>query len=283
MSYATELETAQDAARRAGQILLRYREQGTRYGWKPSNRDGLMNYEVVSEADVEVDTALRETLLGAFPGDGWLSEEQHDDPHGPDGRLNRERVWIVDPLDGTREFLQGIPEYAVSIALTVGGVAVLGVVYNPANDEMYAASISPRSAGRDVPEGQRGVANRFALDPAETLGESFMLAGRGEWRFGDLPPVPDGTRLMPVGSIAYRMALLASGTGCLIFTVGRRREWDLAAGAALLNAAGATVTNVHGQPLRFNREDTEVDGLIAARPNIHAAARSMWQGSGWRL
>lgn len=270
MTYDTELDVAQDAARRAGEILLRYREQGARYGWKESSRDGFMNYEVVSEADVEVDGALRETLLGAFPGDGWLSEEQHDDPHGPLGRLNRERVWIVDPLDGTREFLQGIPEYAVSIALAVGGRPVLGVVYNPANDEMFAAA--------------NGAANeRLALDPAGRLGESFMLAGRGEWRFGDLPPVPDGTRLMPVGSIAYRMALLASGTGCLIFTVGRRREWDVAAGAALLDAAGATVTNVYGQPLRFNQAETEVDGLIAARANIHTEARAMWMGSGWRL
>ena len=270
MNYQPELDAAEAAARRAGQILLRYREHGARYGWKESNRDGLMNYEVVSEADVEVDAALRETLLGAFPGDGWLSEEQHDDPHGPSGRLNRERVWIVDPLDGTREFLQGIPEYAVSIALTVGGVAVLGVVYNPALDAMYHAAAGGPGEG-------------FALDPALRLQDSFMLAGRGEWRFGDLPPVPDGTKLMPVGSIAYRMALLATGTGCLIFTVGRRREWDVAAGAALLSAAGATVTNVHGQPLQFNQPETEVDGLIAARAGIHTAARAMWMGSGWRL
>ena len=270
MTYDTELDAAQHAARRAGQILLRYQQRGARYGWKPSNRDGFSNYEVVSEADVEVDNALRETLLGAFPNDGWLSEEQHDDPHAPAGRLQRERVWIVDPLDGTREFLQGIPEYAVSIALAVAGTPVLGVVYNPAADEIYAATCGAPS-------------DRLTLDPAQHLRDSFMLAGRGEWRFGDLPPVPQGTKLMPVGSIAYRMALLATGTGCLIFTVGRRREWDLAAGAALLSAAGATVTNVHGQALQFNQANTEVEGLIAARANIHTAARAMWTGSGWRL
>ena len=82
---------------------------------------------MVSEADVEVDGALRETLLGAFPQDAWLSEEAHDDRE----RLLQRRVWIVDPLDGTREFLQGVPEYAVSIALAFNGEAVLGVVYNP--------------------------------------------------------------------------------------------------------------------------------------------------------
>ena len=101
--------------------------------------------------------------------------------------------------------------------------------------------------------------------------------------FGDLPPVPNGTQLLPVGSIAYRMALLASGTGSLIFTVGRRKEWDVAAGAALLAAAGAQVTNVDGEALRFNRRDTAVRGLIAARPSIHAEAREMWRRSGWRL
>ena len=88
---------------------------------------------------------------------------------------------------------------------------------------------------------------------------------------------------MPVGSIAYRMALLANGTGCLIFTAGRRHEWDLAGGAALLAAAGAEVTDLDGEALRFNRPDPAVRGLIAARPLIHAEAREMWKRSGWRV
>ena len=183
--------------------------------------------------------------------------------------LNR-RVWIVDPLDGTREFLQGVPEYAVSIALAHNGHAVLGVVYNPDADDMFAATVDSQH-------------ERFQLDHAATLSESYMLVGRGEWHFGDLPPVPEGTKVMPVGSIAYRMALLATGQGCLIFTPGRRSEWDLAAGAALLTAAGAMVTNIDGQPLQFNQAEPSVKGLIAARPNIHREARQMWQNSGWRI
>ena len=221
---------------------------------------------MVSEADIEVDALLRRELLTTFPGDGWLSEEQPDDA----ARLQHERVWIVDPLDGTREFLQGVPEYAVSIGLVVNGEAVAGVVFNPARDELYAASIG-------------GENDDLQLDTALSLREGYMLAGRGEWRFGDLPPVPDGTRLLPVGSIAYRMALLASGTGCLIFTVGRRHEWDLAGGAALLAAAGAQVSDVEGRELRFNQPDPSVRGLIAARPLVHAEARELWRQSGWRL
>ena len=237
--------------------MLRYSESGARYGWKPGDRWGS---ELVSEADIAVDTTLRKSLLGSFGDDGWLSEEHPDDRE----RLGHERVWIVDPLDGTREFLQGVPEYAVSIGLSVGGEAVAGVVFNPAKDELYAAALG----------GEEG---ELALDDTPSLAEGYMLAGRGEWRFGDLPPVPNGTQLLPVGSIAYRMALLASGTGSLIFTVGRRKEWDVAAGAALLAAAGAQVTDVDGEALRFNRRDPAVRGLIAARPAIHAEAREMWR------
>ena len=205
-------------------------------------------------------------MLGAFPDDAWLSEEAHDDRE----RLLHRRVWIVDPLDGTREFLQGVPEYAVSIALAVNGQAVLGVVYNPAADEMYAATSG-------------SVDGRFGLEDVNALSESYMLVGRGEWHYGDLPPVPDGTKVMPVGSIAYRMALLATGKGCLVFTPGRRSEWDVAAGAALLDAAGATVTDIEGKALQFNQAEPSIKGLIAARPRVHGEARRLWQESGWTI
>ncbi len=261
--YAAELEAAAEAARAGGAILRRYSERGVRYGWKPGGQWGM---ELVSEADIEVDAALRERILGAFPEDGWLSEEHPDDA----ARLGKRRVWIVDPLDGTREFLSGVPEHAVSIGLAVDGAAAAGAVFNPAKGEMYSGS----AAGAD---------GRFGLDGAGSLAEGFMLAGRGEWRWGDLPPVPDGTKLMPVGSIAYRMALLATGTGNLLFTAGRRSEWDVAAGAALLAAAGAVVTDVAGEPLRFNQPEPTVRGLIAGSASLHAEARALWRRSGWRL
>ena len=273
MDLSAELDAAQEAARRGGEILRRYQRSGARYGWKRSDERQRQTaggpsiaYEVVSEADIEVDAALRETLLGAFPDDAWLSEEAHDDRR----RLLHRRVWIVDPLDGTREFLQGVPEYAVSIALAHNGRAALGVVYNPDADEMFAAAADSDD-------------KRFQLESAGGLAESYMLVGRGEWQYGDLPPVPDGTRVMPIGSIAYRMAMLATGNGCLVFTPGRRNEWDLAAGAALLEAAGATVTDIDGRPLQFNQAEPSVKGLIAARAEIHSEARQMWQRSGWRI
>ena len=123
-----ELEVATEAARRAGGEVLRMREEGLRYGRKGG-------YELVSEADIRAAEILHEALTGAFPDTGWLGEEHHDTAE----RLDRERVWVVDPIDGTREYLQGHPEYAISVGLVVKGRPALGVVHNPATDEMHAA------------------------------------------------------------------------------------------------------------------------------------------------
>ena len=263
-SYGRELEVARAAAETAGAVLMRYAERGARYGLKASNDGGR---ELVSEADLEADRVLQREILECFPGDGWLSEERHDDG----ARLSEERVWIVDPLDGTREFLMGMSEFSVSIALVVRGAPVLGVVYNPAEEEMFAAA---QGAPLDP---------RLVLAPATGMAEALVLTGHGEWYARELPPLPVGTRVMRVGSIAYRMALLSSGTGGLIFTAGERSEWDVAAGAALLLAAGATVTDLDGAVLRFNRAEPKVRGLIAGRPAVHADALALWDEKGWPI
>lgn len=260
--YADERAAAEAAARAAGEVLRRFASDGVRYGFKHDPERGR---ELVSEADLEADRAIAETIHGAFPDDAYLSEEQVDDP----SRVTHARVWIVDPLDGTREFLSGVPEYAVSVGLAVDGEAVVGAVYNPAHDEMYAAAV-----GQTPSFG--------ALSTAASLAETHVLLGRGEWRWGDIPPLPEGTKAMVVGSVAYRMALLASGTGGLLFTVSERKEWDLAAGAALLRAAGATVTDLDGDPLVFNKPEPWAPPYIAANAHVHAEALALWRRSGWR-
>jgi myo-inositol-1(or 4)-monophosphatase len=260
--YRDELATAIEAARRAGDILRRFADDGVRYGWKANPERGR---ELVSEADLEADEAIHTVIRAAFPNDAYLSEEQEDDPV----RLKADRVWIVDPLDGTREFLQGVPEYAVSIGLVVDGAPVVGAVYNPAQDELVAAAV--------------GDGQLTDLSPAPTLAETQVLFGRGEWRWGGIPPLPEGTRVLVVGSIAYRMALLARGTGGLLFTINERKEWDIAAGAALVLAAGATLTDLDGDPLVFNKPDPFAPAYIAANPTLHAAALQLWRDSGWSL
>ncbi|MCZ7575891.1 MAG: hypothetical protein M5U18_02070 [Dehalococcoidia bacterium] len=161
---AEELRIAIEAARIAGGEVARLQRDGVRYGRKEG-------WELVSEADIRAAEILHETLTKAFPGDGWLSEEHTDTAH----RLGRERVWIVDPIDGTREYLQGIPEYAISIGLAIGGRPALGVVHNPATGEIFAAECL----------------TALERAPTEPTGRPFdVLVGRGEKAHDDVPPLP---------------------------------------------------------------------------------------------
>ena len=221
------------------------REEGLRYGRKGG-------YELVSEADIHASEILHEALTGAFPDDGWLGEEHPDTAD----RLDRERVWVVDPIDGTREYLQGHPEYAISVGLVVQGRPALGVVYNPATDEMHAA-VCPDPP----PEAMAG---------NEPKREYLALVGRGEDRLGEVPPLPGQGRTRPVGSVAYRLALVAAGKGDVVVTWYPRQEWDVAAGAALCLSRGLTVTDVLGQPLEFNQPRPLVRGLLVAEAGLHA-------------
>ena len=168
-----------------------------------------------------------------------------------------------------RDSLQGVPEYAVSIGFVVDGAPVVGAVYNPARDELVAAAV--------------GDGTLTNLSAAPTVAETQVLFGRGEWRWGDIPPLPEGTRALVVGSIAYRMALLARGTGGLVFTINERKEWDIAAGAALVLSAGATLTDLEGNSLVFNKPHPVAPAYIAANPALHAAALQLWRSSGRTL
>ncbi len=228
------------------------REEGLRYGRKGG-------YELVSEADIHASEILHEALTGAFPDDGWLGEEHPDTAD----RLDRERVWVVDPIDGTREYLQGHPEYAISVGLVVQGKPALGVVYNPATDEMHAA-VCPDPP----PEAMAG---------NEPKREYLALVGRGEDRLGEVPPLPGQGRTRPVGSVAYRLALVAAGKGDVVVTWYPRQEWDVAAGAALCLARGLTVTDVLGQPLEFNQPRPLVRGLLVAEAGLHARIHAYFQ------
>lgn len=239
---STELQVAISAARLAGVEVMRLREEGVRYGRK----DG---WELVSEADVRAAVIVHEQISSAFPDDGWLSEEHVDTTR----RLDCDRVWVVDPIDGTREYLQGIPEFAISIGLVQAGVPVLGVVYNPAKDEMFSGAVdgAAESGSRMTPASVR------------------VLVGRGEHRNDEVLPLPGGARAIPIGSVAYRLALLSAGTGDAVMTGYGRSEWDVAAGVALCLGQGMRATDILGRPLPFNQPEPAVRGLLVARPGVH--------------
>ncbi len=238
------LEATVEIVERVGASLRQLRERGVRFGRKPG-------YELVSEADLLAAERLREALSKLVPDAAWLSEEHVDTGH----RLASPCVWIVDPLDGTREFLLGVPEYALSVALVENGQPVLGVVHNPARGHTVAALVPSEAIDVKV---DGPVPDRMRV-----------LVGRGEADLDEVPPLPGNVEVQGVGSVAYRLALLAEGSADAVVSHYPRAEWDVAAGAAVCAARGVVVTDYFGRPLRFNKPNPAVAGLLAARPAVH--------------
>src|SRR5258708_39376486 len=187
-----ELTLAKKAARVAGDILRgHWRRGGYHIGSK-----GVDN--PVTAADLEADRAIKKLLHDPFPEYGWLSEETVDN----DARLKCRRVWIVDPLDGTKEFINGIPEFSVAIALVEDGVPILGVTYNPIKREMYWAA---RGTGCHLNTRRVRVTRTRKLQGATVLASRSETA-RGEWQgFHGL------LKVSPTGSAAYKLAMVAAG------------------------------------------------------------------------
>ena len=246
-----ELALARKAARAAGEILRGYwKREGLKVGSK--GRDN-----PVTQADLEADTALKKLLRDPFPAYGWLSEETADN----DDRLRCRRVWIVDPLDGTKEFINGIPEFAVAIALIEDEVPVLGVTYNPIKREMLW--------------GGRGVGCHLNTRPVRvtrtrTLARATVLASRSETARGEWKVFQGTMKVSPTGSVAYKLAMVAAGKADATFTRSPKSEWDIASGAALVAAAGGKITDAEGRELRFNQRNVKLEGLIADNGILHA-------------
>ena len=207
----------------------------------------------VCEVDLAVDAFLQERLGTLDPEAGWLSEETLDDSD----RIERRRLWVVDPIDGTRDFLRGRPGWCVSIALVEDRVPVLGVLAAPMRDELWTAARG-RGSWRN---GQRlRVSPRAGLAGARVPADTLPKVDR------DLVAVDKPN------SIALRIAMVGAGEADLLATLRWGFEWDIAAAALIAEEAGATVTGALGQPLAFNTASGEAFGVLVATPGIHAAA-----------
>ena len=209
--------------------------------------------EVVCDIDLAANDMLRTALRDLDPEAGWLSEETADSAE----RLMGSRVWVVDPIDGTRDFVRGRPGWAVSVALVEGGRAVLGVLDAPARDEHWAAEVGKGATRNGL---LLQASDRTALPGARVPADV-------------LPNVDaDLVAVFKPNSIALRMAMVASGDADLLAAVRWGHEWDIEAAALIAQEAGATVTDARGQTLRFNSTKGEMFGVLATAPGIHAAA-----------
>jgi myo-inositol-1(or 4)-monophosphatase len=236
-----DLHLARDAARAAGAaIRARFgRQRPVRY--KAPDQP-------VTEADEEADRVLRGALLRARPGYGWISEESASAPAAADGR-----VWVVDPLDGTVNFVQGVGDFTVSVGLLERGTPVLGVVYNPMTDELYHA-VQGEGAFRDGLPIHAGTGG---------AGAPVLVVSLGERAEGGLDRFVDGFRVTEVGSTTLKIARVAEGRADAYVSVGMKGVWDVCAAEVIAAEAGAVVLDGEGRPLRYEDPAGTIAGLIA--------------------
>jgi myo-inositol-1(or 4)-monophosphatase len=254
--YREELELALAAARKAGAAVMKYFGHDLVVQMKAPDQP-------LTEADLEADRILHDALMGVHPDYGWLSEETVDDRE----RLQHRRVWIVDPIDGTRSFIAGHPEFTLSIGLVEDTEPIVGVVFNPARDEMFYTC---RAAGAWVSRaGAEAV--RCGARPLHIDRTASLLASRSEIAAGEFEPFRDQWDIQPAGSTAYKLACVAAGSGDAFISRGPKSEWDVCAGVLLVTEAGGRATDLNGLPPRFNQARPYVHGIIAASNPLHEA------------
>jgi myo-inositol-1(or 4)-monophosphatase len=207
---------------------------------------------LVSEVDIATDLRLRAMLGAIDPDAGWLSEETADSP----ARLSCRRIWCVDPIDGTRDFLRGREGWAVSIALVEDGQPIVGVLYAPARDELW---VGRRGRGATCNGAPVASGNRAALLGARVPAHELPAVDR------------DLVKVFQPNSIALRMAMVASDQADLVATLRWGFEWDIAAAALIVTEAGGRVTDAFGEPLAFNTARAQAFGVVACVPAIHGA------------
>jgi len=236
--------------REAGNIARRY--YGGKYKtWNKSHGNP------VSDADIEIDRFLKHTLLPQRPDYGWLSEETDDDP----ARLSCERVFVVDPIDGTYGFLKQRPQFTIVAAVVENGRPVAASIYNPITGEMFEAT---QGTGALKNGGRIFVSTRSGFEGAKLLAEKKLM-DPARWA----TPWPESVIAETRASVAYRMALVASGEFDATLSLTQKSDWDLAAADLIVHEAGGLVTTRESDLLIYNRQSVIHHSLICAGPQLH--------------
>lgn len=247
---AADARLLADAVREAGALGLSLaRKGGLRHWTKPDGSH-------VTEGDLAINSLLEERLGAARPDDGWLSEETPDAP----GRMARERLWIIDPIDGTRAFMEGRREWCVAACLAIGGRPALAAVYRPAAEEFFMAA---RGGGATLNGARLAMADSGALEGARIAGNRKAL---GSLLHLGIAADPSGA--LP---LQLRLAHVAAGRLDAAVSIGKRHDWDLAAGELLVTEAGGAVSGSSGEGYIYNRSEPWQQGLVAAGMKRHAA------------
>jgi myo-inositol-1(or 4)-monophosphatase len=253
--YRRELDSAERAAKEAGAVIM-----GLFKGKYDVHEKGKNN--PVTTADLEANRRIRETVQNDFSQDGWLSEEDKDSVE----RLKKSRVWVVDPIDGTQEFIEGVPQFAVSIAFVEDGKPKVAVIFNPAKDRFYKAAAGQGAFLNEQP---------IRVTPRHEIDGARLLVSRSEPR-RRFQVFVDRCEIKPVGSIAYRLARVASGDGDGTLTFRSIHEWDICAGVLMVEEAGGKVVDGGGNALVFNQREPRHRGVVAASGDLSLGLQGLW-------
>ena len=246
-AFEREIAAAREAAAAAGEIIARY-AGGDRASWDKAEDSP------VTQADLDANRAIVEILRKAFPADALLSEATADS----DERFECERVWVVDPLDGTKEFIANIPEYAVSIALAAKGDPAVGVVLQPQTRECFWAV---RGGGAWLDD------ERLQISSATRLEDAVMLSSRTEMKRGQVEVYRGSFReIRPVGSVALKLALIAAARGDVWISMAPKSEWDVCAGHLLVREAGGVFLTLAEGERVYNQRQVLMQPPMAAGP-----------------
>lgn len=207
----------------------------------------------VSEADLAVDVFLHRELGALLPSAAWLSEESADDRL----RVKSDLIWLVDPIDGTRDFVRGRPGWSVSVALVSSGKPLIGMLSAPARDEEWFAIA-----------GQGAVLNGRKLKASTRTDFSGARVPVDQLPSAD----SDLVAVEKPNSIALRIAMVADNRADLVATLRWGFEWDIAAATLIAREAGANISDAFGQPLAYNKHDPRDFGVLVSAPGIHAEA-----------
>ncbi len=253
---STLAQAVRDAARQAGALAL----PSFRAGQQTAARLWYKGHSSpVTEADIALDTFLKNRLSELLPQAGWLSEETADDPV----RLGRSYVWIVDPIDGTRAFASGHPDWAISIALVRDGKPVLGILHAPIHDRLYEARLG---------EGAWSNGARLQLPEAETLPDPARVAGPKPLVDRLERHIYPVERLPKVPSLALRLARVAEGSIDVGLVSAHAQDWDIAAADLILQEAGGRLTGLDGAIPVYNKPEPFHDEMIAVASRLHPRA-----------
>ena len=250
-----DLDLLIDAAKAAGEVACRYAPD-TAQTWEKPDGAG-----PVTEADLAVNETLHEALQGSRPDYGWLSEESEDTA----ARLSSDRLFVVDPIDGTRSFIEGSNTWAHALAVVEDHEVTAAVIYLPKRNLLYAAA-----AGQGATLNGQPISSSHNGDLATSEILSVKHNFKPEFWHGPPPEVKRAYR----PSLAYRMALVAQGKFDAMITFRPSWEWDVAAGDLILREAGAATSDRAGNPLRFNNPTPKVSGVLAAGTDLHGAIAS---------